>query len=66
MDYEPLHSFQISSDMNLAALAFDTDMNGNSFDILIKDLSINRLMPVILRNTDGEIAFDKHNGVYYS
>ena len=41
-------------------------MNGKSFDIIVKDLSIDRLMPVLIHNTDGEVAFDKFSGFYYT
>lgn len=32
----------------------------------MKDLTINRLMPVLILNTDGEVAFDKFSGFYYT
>jgi len=37
-----------------------------SFDLIVKDLSINRLMPVLILNTDGEVAFDKFHGFFYT
>ena len=46
-------------------LIFDTEQNGKSFDIVIKDLSINKLMPVLIVNATDEVAFDKHQGFYY-
>jgi protease II len=71
-EYQPLHSFQISDDQNFAVLAFDTEMTNDSgesrhsYDLIVKDLSINRLMPVLILNTDGDVAFDKFNGFYYT
>jgi hypothetical protein len=55
-------------------LSFDTertlDQDGQarqSFDIVVKDLSINKLMPVLILNSpDGEVAFDRFNGFYYT
>ena len=47
-------------------LVFDTEQNGKSFDIMVKDLSIDRLMPVVIVNSDGQVAFDKFNGFYYT
>lgn len=33
----------------------------------MKDLSIDKLMPVLILNShDGEVAFDKFNGFYYT
>ena len=38
-----------------------------SFDLLVKDLSINKLLPVLILNSpDGEVAFDKFSGFYYT
>ena len=37
-----------------------------SFDLIVKDLSINKILPVLILNTDGEIAFDRFNGFYYT
>jgi protease II len=54
-------------------LTFDTEKtleqegNRQSFDILVKDLSIDKLMPVLILNSpDGEVAFDRFNGFYYT
>lgn len=52
-------------------LSFDTNMtyegdNKSSFDLIVKDLSINRLFPVLILNSDGDIAFDRFNGFYYT
>jgi hypothetical protein len=60
MNHQPLHYFQLSQDDNYCVLIFDTERNGKSFDIIVKDLSINKLMPVIILNAQDEIAFDKH------
>ena len=37
-----------------------------SFDLIVKDLSINKLLPVLILNSDGEVAFDRFNGFYYT
>jgi protease II len=73
MEYLPLHSFQINEERQFAVLTFDTertleqDGNRQSFDILVKDLSIDKLMPVLILNSpDGEVAFDLFNGFYYT
>ena len=76
-EYQPLHSFQISTESNYAVLSFDTEMSldpldpessrGQSFDLIVKDLSIDKVMPVLILNShDGEVAFDKFNGFYYT
>ena len=48
----------MSPDGQIAVMIFDTEQTGKSFEIVIKNLKINRLFPVILVNTDGEVAFD--------
>ena len=76
-EYQPLHSFQINTESNYAVLSFDTEMSldpldpessrGQSFDLIVKDLSIDKVMPVLILNShDGEVAFDKFNGFYYT
>eukprot|EP00347_Sterkiella_histriomuscorum_P005460 403356529 len=65
-EYQPLYNFQMSPDGQIAVMIFDTEQTGKSFEIVIKDLKINRLFPVILVNTDGEVAFDKNDGIYYT
>lgn len=50
----------------IAVLAFDTENNGHSYDLLVKDLEQDRLLPVLILNTDGEVAFDKLAGFYYT
>ena len=48
-------------------LVFDLfQENSKSMDLLIKDIKSNILFPVIIHNSDGEIAFDKHGGIYFS
>jgi len=72
-DHQPLHSFQLNEieseeygSAKIAVLVFDTERNGKSFDLIIKDLETNQLLPVLILNTDGEIAFDKFAGFYYT
>lgn len=59
-EHEPLHNFQIHElieteygTARLAVLAFDTEQNGKSFDLLIKDLDQNVIIPTLILNTDG-------------
>ena len=68
-----LHSFQICElddeefgTARIAVLAFDTEQNGHSYDLLIKDLEQDMLLPVLILNTDGDVAFDKLAGFYYT
>lgn len=61
----PLHYFQISTEDNYCVLVFNTELNGRSFDIVVKDLSSNKLMPVLILNAQDEVAFDKFQGFYY-
>ena len=71
-EYQPLHSFQISEEQKFAVLSFDTEEvfgqaeGRQSFDLLVKDLSIDRLMPVLILNTDGQVAFDRLQGFFYT
>jgi len=61
-----LHYFQISNQDNYCVLVFDTERNGKSFDIVIKDLSIGKLMPILILNAQDEVAFDNKSGFYYT
>ena len=68
-----LYSFQINEledsefgTARITVLAFDTEQNGHSYDLLVKDLEQDILLPVLILNTDGEVAFDKLAGFYYT
>lgn len=68
-----LHSFQINElqdtefgTARIAVLAFNTEQNGHSYDLLVKDLEQDLLLPILILNTDGEVAFDKLAGFYYT
>ena len=50
---------------DLAVVIFDTEQNGKSFDIVIKDLATSKLGCLLL-NSDGVVAFDHLAGVYYT
>jgi protease II len=50
----------------LAVLAFDTEGAGKSFDLIVKDLDQNEVMPVLILNTDAQVAFDRFAGFYYT
>ena len=47
-------------------IILDTEQNGKSFDIVVKDLNTNRLMPLLILNAHDEVAFDDHQGFYYT
>lgn len=47
-------------------LIFDTERNGKSFDMIVKDLTTDTLMPVLLLNANDEVAFDGHHGFFYT
>jgi hypothetical protein len=38
---------------NIAVIMLDTEQNGISYDIIVKDLDQNILMPVLILNSDG-------------
>ena len=44
----------------------DTEQNGTSFDIIVKDLDQQLLTPVLILNSDGQVAFDSLAGFYYT
>jgi len=55
-----LYSFQICEledsefgSARIAVLAFNTENNGHSYDLLVKDLEQDMLLPVLILNTDG-------------
>ena len=59
-DHQSLfHSFQINKvdnefgKVNLAVIVIDTEQTGSSFDIVVKDLDQDVLMPVLILNSDG-------------
>ena len=47
-------------------LIFDTEQNGKSFDIIVKDLNSDMVMPLLILNAKDEVAFDQQQGIYYS
>ena len=51
---------------SMAVLAFDMEGTGKSFDLLVKDLDSNELMPVLIVNTDAQVAFDNFAGFFYT
>lgn len=59
-DHQSLfHSFQLNKvdnefgKVNLAVIVIDTEQTGSSFDIVVKDLDQDVLMPVLILNSDG-------------
>lgn len=63
--YDPIHYFNINKTENYAAIIFDTQRDGKNFDIIVKDVLLDRLMPMIILNSTGSVAFDQLNGFYY-
>ena len=67
-----IHSFQtykVDSEVgkaNLAVIVLDLEGSGKSFDIVVKDLDQDLLMPVLILNSDGQVAFDQLAGFYYT
>lgn len=55
-----------SGPYRMAVFAFDTEGSGKSFDLLVKDLDEDQLMPVLIVNTDAQVAFDNFAGFYYT
>lgn len=55
---------------NNSTFNFEADSNNNSsnkhYDILIKDLHNDILLPVVLHNCDVNIAFDQFDGIFYT
>jgi len=39
-------------------MIFDTEQNGKSFDIVVKDLNSGQLLPFLILNALDEVAFD--------
>ena len=63
----PLHYFQVNEQEGYCVLVFDTEQNGKSFDVLVKDLNTGMMMPVLILNSLDEIAFDYGTqGFYYT
>jgi len=53
---------------NLNTFNFESDSSSQSnkqYDILIKDLKNNILLPIVLHNCNIDIAFDDYDGVFY-
>jgi hypothetical protein len=60
-----LHWFTMNKTENYAALIFDTINDGKNYDVIIKDVLLNKMLPIIIRNSNGDIAFDQFSGFYY-
>jgi protease II len=65
-DRDCLYSFRLCPKEQFLVLFFDLKGDGKSFDVLIKDIANDILLPVVLYNCDFDIAFDKHDGFYYT
>ena len=57
--HHPLHYFQYNDRDDFCVLLMDTEQNGQSFDIIVKDLSSGQLTPVLILNAQDEVAFDR-------
>ena len=63
----PFHYFQINEQEGYCVIVFDTEQNGKSFDVVVKDLNTGMMMPVLILNSLDEIAFDYGTqGFYYT
>lgn len=49
----PLYWFTTNKEENYAAIIFDTYGEGDNYDVIIKDLLLDKLMPIIVRNSNG-------------
>lgn len=49
----PLYWFTTNKEENYAAIIFDTYGEGEDYDIIVKDLILDKLMPIIVRNSNG-------------
>lgn len=60
-----LHWFLMNKTDNYAALVFSTINDGKNYDILVKDVLLNKMLPIIIRNSNSDIVFDQFSGFYY-
>ena len=60
-----IYWFETNISEDKAAIIFDINNDGKFYDILIKDLQTKCLLPIIVRNSNGDVAFDQLNGFYY-
>lgn len=61
----PLHYFQINDHDNYCVVFFDSQEQGKSFEILVKDLETGKVLPTLLTNCLDEVAFDKGDASFY-
>ena len=57
-DYDHKNNFNFESENKIT--------ENKSFDILIKDLKNDLLLPIVFHNCDGNISFDKFDGFFYT
>lgn len=62
-----IHKYYFSPDNKFLVIVTKTEnLSNTAFDFIIKDLERDILVPIIFKNSDGNIAFDKSNGIYYT
>lgn len=60
-----LKTFYFSPDLKYLVI-LSTNESSSTYNMIIKDLKLNVILPVIFKNVDISIAFDKHGGIYYT
>ena len=66
MEEDCLYDMYLNKNEQFLVLVFDMYGDQKSFDLLIKDIKNDVLLPVVIYNTDGKIAFDDFDGVFYT
>jgi len=65
-DRDTLIHFTLCPKEQYLVLFFDMQGDMKSFDILIKDLKNDILLPIAIYNSDGHVAFDNFDGLFYT
>ena len=63
--HDPIHWFSTNKAGNYAAVVFDLHQDGKNYEVIVKDMVLGKIMPMIIRNSNGDLAFDQLNGFYY-
>jgi len=61
-----LIDFFLSPNEDFLILVLDMQNEAKSYDLIIKDIKNDILLPIIIYNTDGLVSFDKNNGIFYT
>ena len=62
--YDPYYWFTTNIKGDIGALVFDINKDG-TYHIILKDMKANILLPTLLSRTNGQIAFDSFDRMYY-